>query len=242
MRTAILFLCVGAVAGSRVASGGENSALEIRFCPQALVRTFPLESQRGIQSLLLQNAALINRGASPVELTAVDLELLQDGRVVDTRQLAGADLTRAGASGAALQQSGMLKMLAFQFCGASLIGDGITLAGPALAPQQAMLLAQQPFAYRGKRGTLRLRANGRRDRHEFEVSATLPVSASFAKTALRFPLEGAWFVPVGPTPHTGHRWALPEEFAYDIARLGEGNSSHRGTGSVSRITTPTVRP
>ena len=178
----------------------------------------------------MQNAALINRGTSPVELTAVDLELLQDGRVIDTRQLGGADLTRAGASGAALQQSGMMKMFAFQFCGTALVGEGTTLAGPTLAPQQAMLLAQQPFAYRGKRDTLRLRAHGHRDGHEFEASATLPVSATFAKTAFRFPLQGVWFAAVGPTMHTGHRWALPEEFGYDIARFGDGNSSHRGTG------------
>jgi murein DD-endopeptidase MepM/ murein hydrolase activator NlpD len=32
------------------------------------------------------------------------------------------------------------------------------------------------------------------------------------------------------TPHTAHRWALPEEFAYDIAKLGAENSSHRGDG------------
>jgi murein DD-endopeptidase MepM/ murein hydrolase activator NlpD len=46
----------------------------------------------------------------------------------------------------------------------------------------------------------------------------------------RFPLKGTWFVAVGPTPQGAHRWALPEEFALDIVRLGEGTSSHRGAG------------
>ncbi len=75
-----------------------------------------------------------------------------------------------------------------------------------------------------------MRVSGRREGAEFEASASLPVDSRFAKTKLRFPLEGTWFTAVGPTMHTGHRWALPEEFGYDIARIGAGNSSHRGLG------------
>lgn len=36
---------------------------------------------------------------------------------------------------------------------------------------------------------------------------------------------------MGSTFHTAHRWALPEEFAYDIERLGDGGLSHHGSGS-----------
>ena len=122
-------------------------------------------------------------------------------------------------------------MLAFQFCGSSMIAEGITLAGPTLAPNQALLLAQQPFAYRGKRDTLRMRVHARVDGREQEVTATLPIQSAVAKTAFRFPLRGAWFAAVGPTMHTGHRWAVPEEFGYDIAKLGEGDLSHRGSGT-----------
>jgi murein DD-endopeptidase MepM/ murein hydrolase activator NlpD len=112
-----------------------------------------------------------------------------------------------------------------------MIAEGITLAGPTLAPNQALLLAQRPFAYRGKRDTLRVRVHARVDGREQEVTATLPIQSAVAKTAFRFPLSGAWFAAVGPTMHTGHRWAVPEEFGYDIARLGEGDLSHRGSGT-----------
>lgn len=205
--------------------------LEIRFCPAAQVRTYPLETRRGVQSLLLQNAVVINRGDAPASIRSVDLELLQESQVLDARRISGAALERAVASGPALQQSGLMRAIAFQFCGNALIGDDVALAGPALQPRQAMLLTQQPFAYRGARDTLRIRVHADISGKEVEAEATLPIRSEFAKTPLRFPLRGAWFVAVGPTPHTAHRWALPEEFAFDIARLGAGDLSHRGSGT-----------
>ncbi len=80
------------------------------------------------------------------EITDVTLELLQVREVLDSRRIAGTELLRAAASGRAIQQSGMMRKFAFQFCGPCLIADGITLAGPILAPGQALLLSQQPFA------------------------------------------------------------------------------------------------
>ena len=207
------------------------ATLEVRFCPATEARTWPLESRRGIHSLVLQNAAVVNRGTAAVEITGIDLELLAGGKVVDRRHLAGADLQAIAAFGPRLQGSGQLELLGFQFCGKALIGDGVELAGPTLAASQAMLIAQQPFAFRGERDTVRVRAHGRRGGEAVEASADLPLVTKASATAFRFPLEGAWFVAVGATPHTGHRWALPEEFGLDIVRLGEGTTSHRGDGT-----------
>ena len=222
------------VAGSILASAASAQVadgLEIRFCPTAQVRTFPLESARDVQSLLLQNAAIINHGASPADITSVTLELLEDAAPIDTRRIADADLASVAAAGPMVQKSGMMKLLAFQFCGSALIAEGVTLAGPTLGFNQALLVAQQPFAYKGKRDGLRMRVHARIDNRDVEVTASLPIRSGTAKTRLNFPLHGAWFAAVGPTMHTAHRWALPEEFAYDIARLGNGNLSHRGTGA-----------
>lgn len=216
---------------SCAASAQDAGQLEIRFCPAAQVRTFPLESHRGVQSLLLQNAALINHAATPVEITALDVELLRGGTAVDTRRIADEDLARAAATGTKLQESGMLQALAFQFCGSALIASGTTLAGPKLAPGEAMLISQQPFAYRGSRDALRLRAHMLVDGRDRLVAATVKIDPEVAKTSFRFPLKGTWFAAVGPTMHTGHRWALPEEFGYDIARLGQDDLSHRGSGA-----------
>jgi len=212
------------------ALANESEPLEIRFCPTTELRTFPVESGRGAQSILVQNVAVINRRASRIQLTAVDFELQRDGITIDTRSVPTADLTRMGASGQALQTSGMLKALAFQFCGSSMIDERTTLAGPDLGPGQALLIAQQPFVYKGTRDALLVRAHAIVGGHPAAIAKVIPIRSGFSKTKFRFPLTGTWFAAVGPTFHTGHRWALPEEFAYDIARLGAENSSHRGEG------------
>ena len=212
------------------ALGQAPTDVEIRFCPQSQVRPFPLESQRGIQSLLLQNAIIINRHESAIDIADIWIELTRNGNPVDSRRINGDDLARASASGPALQKSGMLELLAFQFCGTALIPKGVVLAGPTLLPGQALLLSQQPFAYRGQRDTLNLRVHARMDGQDIEARGALPIKSGFAQAAFRFPLRGTWFAAVGPTMHTGHRWALPEEFGYDMARLGKDGATHRGSG------------
>jgi hypothetical protein len=209
----------------------EDAKFEIRFCPAAQVRTFPLESLRGVQSLLLQNVAIINHAATASEITAIDLELWNAGTAIDTRQIAGTNLADVAGSGPKLQKSGMLEAVAFQFCGKALVADGVTLAGPALEAGQAMLISQQPFAWRGLRDSLVVRAHLRVQGKDVVAIGTIRIDSAVAKTRLRFPLNGRWFVAVGPTMHTGHRWVLPEEFAYDIARLGQDDLSHRGSGA-----------
>jgi len=209
----------------------ELAGLEIRFCPAAQARTFPLESLRGVQSLLLQNVAIINHAATAAEITAIDLELWNAGTAIDTRRIADASLADVAAVGPKLQKSGMLQAVAFQFCGTALVADGVTLAGPALEAGQAMLISQQPFAWRGQRDSLVVRAHQRVGGKDVAATGTIRIDSAVAKTRFRFPLKGRWFVAVGPTMHTGHRWVLPEEFAYDIARLGQDDLSHRGSGA-----------
>jgi murein DD-endopeptidase MepM/ murein hydrolase activator NlpD len=231
MKVAALFLVsVGSVLALPV-SAQDVSLLEIKFCPAGQVRTFPLESSRGVQSLLLQNLAVLNSGAAVVEVTELTFELLRDANPVDVRRFAGAELASITASGPVMQKSGMLKMLAFQFCGSALISEGVALAGTSLAPKQAFLITSQPFAFKGKRDAVRVRVRARVDSREIEAAATIPIQSASAKTPMKFPLRGVWFAMVGPTMHTGHRWALPEEFGYDIVRLGPGGLSHRGTGA-----------
>src|SRR5206468_12750272 len=59
--------------------------VEIRFCPVAGVWTYPLESRRELQSLLLQNVAVVNHGKTAFDVKAIELELLQAGQILDTR-------------------------------------------------------------------------------------------------------------------------------------------------------------
>ena len=224
-------LLTAALAPERAHADGKAADVAVKFCPVEQVRTYPLESQRGVQSLLLQNVLVTHGGAGAIEVVGVDIELMAGGEVKDARRIAGADLKAAAAAGPRVQGSGMMDMMAFQFCSGELIPAGAKLTGPSLKANEAMLLMQQPFAYKGARDSVRVRVQFLRDGKMVETRASLPINSGMSKTAFRFPMTGQWFAAVGPTPHTAHRWALPEEFAFDIVRLGDGTRSFRGDGT-----------
>jgi murein DD-endopeptidase MepM/ murein hydrolase activator NlpD len=206
-------------------------SVEIRFCPASAVRTYPLESRRDLQSLLLQNAAIINHGQGLFDVKEIELELLQAGQVLDTKKLDPKAIQRLADRGAKVQSAGVLKEVAFQFCGNDLIAPNVKLAGPKLNRDQALLLAQQVFAFNGTRDTLRVRVRGNIDGRATEFTGSIPIKSEFAKNKYTFPLRGNWYVGYGASFHTGHRWAIPEEFALDIAKIGESGLSHKGDGT-----------
>jgi murein DD-endopeptidase MepM/ murein hydrolase activator NlpD len=206
-------------------------SVEIRFCPASVVRTYPLESRRDLQSLLLQNAAIINHGQAAFDVKEIELELLESGQVLDTKKLDAKAIQRIADRGAKLQAAGVLQQVGFQFCGNDLIAPNIKLAGPRLDRDQALLIASQVFAFNGARDTLRVCVHGNFDGHAREFTGSIPINSEFAKNKYIFPLRGTWYVGYGASFHTGHRWAIPEEFALDIAKVGESGLSHKGDGT-----------
>ena len=225
----IVFLAITLCSASAVTKTAPS--VEIRFCPASAVHIYPLESRRELQGLLLQNLAVINHGAAAFKIKAVVLELLQSGKVTDLKQLDASDIQRAADRGAKMQAGGVLKEVAFQFCGTNLIPPAVKLAGPNLERDQALLVTSQVFAFNGTRDTLRVRVEGEMAGKATEVSATLPIKSDFAKNTYIFPLRGVCYVGWGASFHTGHRWAIPEEFALDIAKLGGDGLSHKGDGT-----------
>ena len=230
MKTMAALSGVLALALAPVLRAQGAGTLEIRFCPAAQVRTYPLESHRDIRTLVLQNLVVINHGTEPVEVSEIDLSLMQGAEALDVKRVRGAELLKFTASGPKLQASGMLKLLEMQICDQAMIAADTKLSGPHLDPAQALLLTYQTFAFRGPRDALAVSILAKSAGQDLNANASLPIRSELSKTVFRFPLQGLWFIAVGPTPHTGHRWARMEEFAFDIARFGEGNLSHRGSG------------
>lgn len=224
-------MMAAALAQAPAYADGKTADVAVKFCPVEQVRTYPLESQRGVQSLLLQNVLVTHAGAETIEVVGIDVELMLAGEVKDARRIAGADLKTAAGAGPRVQGSGMIDMMAFQFCSGALIPEGAKLAGPTLKQGEALLLMQQPFAYKGARDAVRVSVQVMRGGKIVETRANLPINSGLSKTAFQFPMKGQWFAAVGPTPHTAHRWALPEEFAFDIVRVGDGTRSYRGDGT-----------
>jgi murein DD-endopeptidase MepM/ murein hydrolase activator NlpD len=213
------------------AAAESAKAIEIRFCPASAVRTYPLESRRALQSLLLQNIAVINHGEAPFKIENIDIELLQANRVAESRNLDREAVQRIADRGAKLQAAGILQQVRFQFCGTDLIAPSIKLAGTTLDRDQALLIASQVFAFNGVRDALRVRVHGNIDGHPAEFTGSIPIKSEFAQNKYVFPLRGVWYVGYGASFHTSHRWAIPEEFALDIAKIGETGLSHKGDGT-----------
>ena len=217
--TAILVSLAG------VMLAGEAIALDIRFYPGERAYAYQLDGQRGTNSVLIHNIAIINDSAEPLALDTVALELMSAGRVVETRTLGAEELGPAAANGAGLQQAGLLELLKFQFGGEHLVPVG-TLLSPDLTldPGEAVIVASQVFAYRGVRDALRVRVNGD------SAARDLAISAEQSKIAYSFPLNGVWFIGAGSSLHTGHRWTPMEEFAYDFLQLGPDQRTYSGQG------------
>jgi len=221
--TCQVLLCVPAIVGA--------AQLEIRFCPSTPIHTYPLDSRRGLQSMLLHNVAFINHATNAFALNAIELEVLKGGEVVDSRKFDKTAIKAFADKGMKLQSAGLLEAVAFQFCGTNLIGASTKLAGPVLEQDQALLVASQFFSFGGPRDTLRVRVWGDVEEEETEVIETKRIISDLSTNSYLFPLSGVWFVGVGATPHTAHRWVIPEEFALDIAKLGSNGLSHKGAGT-----------
>lgn len=219
-------LIIALLLGLAPLAAARAAGLEIRFCPEQTVRTYPLDSLRGVQSLLLQNAAIVNVGDTPVTLRALEIELLRDGAVVDRRSLDAATLSAAAQSGKGLQDQGMVEMLAFQFCDGRLLQQRKLAASATLAPGEALLVMQQVFAWKGTRDALRVRALSNAP----EAAASLRIDPATSRTVFRWPLAGGPWTIAGASFHGTHRWGVPEEFALDIVKAGADGRTYRDGG------------
>ena len=228
MKLAIIAILAGLALAAAEPAAAQD--LEVRFCPGGALHTWPLADLRKLQSVLVQNVAIVNRGA-PLTVTGIDLQLIGIGEIQEERHFTGKALATMAGNGPAVQQSGMLAAVAFQFCGTDMIAPDVNLAGPALGRNEALLVMAQAFAFAGARDALRVVVHYRRSAGEASSSTEIPIVAGFAKNTYAFPLRGTWYAGVGPTFHTGHRWAIPEEFAYDVARIGETGLTYKGDGT-----------
>ena len=208
-----------------------EAPVEVRFCPAAALHSYPLDTMHDTQSALLQNTALINRSNAPVTVDSLEIALERVGQTVDVRRYSGDDLAKMAKGGVALQASGMMQLVAFQFCGTALLGTAQLSPSTTLAPGSAVLIAHQPFAYKGARDRLRVTAYADA-KHKVAGEGTIPITDATAKTALKFPLTGAWYVAAGQSFHTAHRWALPEEFGLDLVKIDGKGLTHRGDGTA----------
>jgi murein DD-endopeptidase MepM/ murein hydrolase activator NlpD len=220
-RTLMLLTALGLLAAL-----GTAHAVEIRFYP-AKVRPYELDATHGVRSLVLQNMAIINDGKTDATINQVEFEVIERGVPFEVKTLRAAELDRAAAAGAKLQSSGMLALLEFQFGGKALLPKNTTLSATrVLKPGQALLVTQVVIAISGSRDAVRVNASTQASMGEATVFISTP-----SRTTFSLPLTGMWYDGAGPSLHTHHRWAVPEEFAHDFVRIGAEGLPYSGDGT-----------
>lgn len=201
----------------------DDAKLDLRFCPAAKARSYPLDTVHNATSLVLQNVAMVNSGSQPITIDSVKIELLRGDRPIDTRIVDASDIATAAKGGQALASSGLMAAIGFQFCDGALLGNAKLASSGTIAPGEALLLMHQSFAWRGKRDAVRVSVG--------TWTATVPIDDSLAPP-MRWPLAaGAWTVAAGASFHSSHRWAVPEQFALDIVKVDADGRTHRASGN-----------
>lgn len=208
--------------------------LKVRFFPATELSTHEVEPRRGISSLLLQNAAVINTGSSPLTLLELRIELRASGRVVQIHPFEGEALAALAARSGALAASGQLEILDFHFHPSTLLAGARVVGSLELAPGEALILGHRALTIQGATDQLAIVVSARSSGGEtLSREGNIAVRAGSAAAAVGFPLRGRWFVAAAPSWHSHHRWVVPEEFALDLGRIGEGGTTHRGEGLLN---------
>lgn len=206
------------------------AGVEVRFYPQQQLWSYQLEAARNLHSAVLQNTAIVNRGSEAVVVGQVRFELLRKDEVVLSRTLHASDLDGAARTGNAMATGGMFELLAFQFAPDQLFGGKPTLSATrTLAPGASLYLSAQVFAFRGQPEQVRVTVDyeGKAE----DTVASLPLRHGTVPGHYRLPLRGRWVAGAGSTLHSHHRWAVPEEFAFDFVRYGASGGTYGGDGA-----------
>lgn len=212
------------------ATAAPSPEVEVRFYPQAQLWSYQLEAARNLHSAVLQNTAVVNRGSDALVVGQVRFELLRGEEVVLSRILHASDLDGAAKNGHAMAAGGMFELLSFQFAPGRLFGGKPTLSATrTLAPGASLHLPAQVFAFRGQPQQVRVTIDY--EGAPADTVATLPMRHGTVPGKYRLPLQGRWVAGAGSTLHSHHRWAVPEEFAFDFVRYGATGGTYRGDGS-----------
>ncbi len=195
-----------------------------------------VDPRHGVQSAMVQNLAVLNPDGTPVALDQLRIEITAGVRVRQTLFFDGTDLDKAGARMAKLKEMGALALYDFAFQTSRYLGAEISLAGSrALPGKSALVLTGIPLVIRGEVDSMRVVADGKgADGAPVQATLNVPLQQYRQKNSYRFPLMGTWLVAVGPAFSEPHRWALMEEFALDVVRLGGAGKTCGG--ACSKVT------
>lgn len=206
-------------------------ALEIRIHPgQKELYLYEVDARRGISTAMIQNLAVVNGAEEPaVRLSQLRIELRTGDRVRQSVVFSSEELATAGARMASLQKAGVLDLLEFAFQRKQYLGEKTTLAeSETVGADSALMLIAIPLLVPRGVDSVNIEVSGSTAEGNVSASTRVPVTFYAQKNDYQFPMNGNWVVVVGPGLSEPHRWALNEEFALDIVRIGSSGRTCGG--------------
>jgi hypothetical protein len=206
-------------------------ALEVRIHPgQDGLYVYEVDARRGLSTAMIQNLAVVQRDGVPIALADLSIELRAGDRVRQVHRFDQADLAAAAGQMDSLQKAGVLDLYDFVFQRRRYLGEKTSLAPTeTVAAGTALVLGSIPLLVSRGVDSMRIVARGiDAEGRSVEASLVVPLVQRNQRNDYRFPVRGAWLVAVGPGLSEPHRWALNEEFALDLVRVGASGKTCSG--------------
>lgn len=217
--------------GSQAAGG-----VGIRFQPAGHVFVYENHGAGGIgrdlYTAAIQNIAFVNESEAEIGLDTAVLDVMQGGAAVQSCHIGEAELRQAARQFHAYQEQGLLEAYDFQFQTRRYLQGFEFARDTTLAPGSALVVTRRTLLFQGLPDTIRVKVKGHDARGEpVSGERELGVTNHASQNEYHFPVKGRWFVAGAPSLHSHHRWAILEEFALDLAQIGEGGLTHSGDGT-----------
>jgi hypothetical protein len=220
-------------------------AAELRVAPTEQI-VLNQANGRGYNDLVVHGIGAASGPGESLEVQGLRVELLENGLVVETRNLAPAELV---ASTQRLASAPFPEAIGAQVLNPNglggLFGRDVSLAdGASLAPSSALVATGLYFATTATPDQVRVTLDYRlqHQRRTRSVSATTSVARYQSPIAHNSPVSGVWTQQAVPTLQSHHRLNPSTEFAVDFFRMNESGASTAATRSILRASWLSARP
>ena len=230
----LFVLALAAVAPTVSLVEAAEQGIELRVFPEGPIYTYQLDPARRRSDIVLHNLGVISREKGAVTIEGIDFQLLRQGVVLQSSAIGPQAISHMARRHHHAHQNGVFIRFDSVFGFSHLFGvDGKLSGSRTLAENEGLILFQRYFVFSGHADTLRIVVSGRLEGGA-ALSGQLDVSVVTyqPKNSYIFPLEGPWFVNVGPSPSDHHRWSQSSEFALDAIRLGVDKRAFKHDGQL----------
>jgi len=226
MHRSILFL------GFALTFAASAAALELHVHQADYVYSYPVERQRGLYSVVIQNVAVWNPD-STCTIDALEMQALRGGQPALTLTLGASDLESAARTFSFLSRQGVLKRYDVALQTSRFLPDNAKFAATrTLEPGSAIVIASKPMLFDGAVDGIAIAARGTTaDGKPVQARTLLKVKRYRSSNDYHFPVAGTWYVACAPSLQSHHRWSVSQEFALDLDSLGANSRAYAGQGA-----------